>query len=200
MPASFWIFTRSRTVCRLFPLFSKRAEVFSSSMIAGCPEESTVVFFSAGGVVWEIASGTTTLVSNRMYREIAHETGFGMSCIVARRYAWIGRVFTGGSSDFNARLVAHDGFFLLRCFNLHQFWLCGGMEVGMRFERLRPAAEVDQRGVMHAGDGAIGSAGFCSQKFALNVANGVVGEGRSGIAALLRAVMHQAVFADIKVA
>src|SRR6476661_1266208 len=95
MPASFWILTRWRTICTLLPLFSNRAEVFNSSMMAGCSEESAAVFLSLGGVVWEITGVTTAQISNRKYRNIALGTGFGMSCIVARRCARIGRVFTG---------------------------------------------------------------------------------------------------------
>src|SRR6185312_6645612 len=53
---------------------------------------------------------------------------------------------------------------------------------------------------MHAGNGAVGRAGFLREKLAVDITNRVLSQRCPRIAALLRAVMHQAVLADIQVA
>src|SRR5580704_7700910 len=52
---------------------------------------------------------------------------------------------------------------------------------------------------MHAGYGAIRRTGFFGEIFAADVVDGVIGERSPGISALLRTVMHQAVFANVQV-
>src|ERR1700722_8259793 len=53
---------------------------------------------------------------------------------------------------------------------------------------------------MHARDGAMRRAGFFRHELAAYIVAGVGCERNSGIAALLRAVVHQAVFADVEIA
>ncbi len=53
---------------------------------------------------------------------------------------------------------------------------------------------------MDAADGAHGRAPLLGQEFALDVVDGVRRERRAGRAALLRAVVDEALFADIQVA
>src|ERR1017187_3774944 len=48
--------------------------------------------------------------------------------------------------------------------------------------------------------GALWGAAFRGEEFAFYVGGGVLGQRNAGIAALLRAVVHQAVFADVEVA
>lgn len=55
----------------------------------------------------------------------------------------------------------------------------------MRGKCLRGAPEVDERGLVYAGDGAVRRAGFFSKEFAANVSYGVFGQRYAGIAALL---------------
>src|SRR5580700_7414891 len=53
---------------------------------------------------------------------------------------------------------------------------------------------------MHAGDSATRSAAFLREKFAVALLVGILRQRNAGVAALLRAVMHQAVLADIEIA
>ena len=53
---------------------------------------------------------------------------------------------------------------------------------------------------MHARNCAVRGAAFLGKKFALATLQRVIGERYAWVAALLRAVMHQAVFADVEVA
>ena len=53
---------------------------------------------------------------------------------------------------------------------------------------------------MDAGDGAARGAALGGAVFAADVVDGVLAERLAGVAALLRAVVHQAVFADVEVA
>src|SRR5262245_1384501 len=59
---------------------------------------------------------------------------------------------------------------------------------------------IHHRHLMHAGDSAIRRAGFDGLGFAFKMLPSVIGERNGGIAALLRAVMNQSVFADVQVA
>src|SRR6185437_15501011 len=68
------------------------------------------------------------------------------------------------------------------------------------FKALRSPPEINEGRLMHAGDGAVGRAGFLRQKLAADLTNRVLSQRRPRIAALLRAVMHQPVFTDIQVA
>src|SRR5580704_7582837 len=52
---------------------------------------------------------------------------------------------------------------------------------------------------MHATDGAVRGAGFLCQKFALEIGFGVPSQRDSGEATLLRAVVHQPIFADVEI-
>ena len=65
---------------------------------------------------------------------------------------------------------------------------------------LRGAPVVDVADSMDAADGAVGGAAFGGEEFALDVGGGVVGEGNAGVAALLAAVVDEAVFANIEIA
>ena len=62
------------------------------------------------------------------------------------------------------------------------------------------AHEVDHCDAVHAGDGAVGRAGFARGVFAIEIGLRVVFERDGGIAALLRAVVDEAVLTYIKVA
>lgn len=70
----------------------------------------------------------------------------------------------------------------------------------MRVEDLRGAPEVHGGDLVDARNGAIGSAGFFGEKFAAAVLGGVVGERNAGVAALLGAIMNEAVLADVEIA
>ena len=59
---------------------------------------------------------------------------------------------------------------------------------------------VDVGNLVDARDGAVGSAGFLGQKFTLHVLTAIFRQRRARPAALLRAVMDQAVFADVDIA
>ena len=65
---------------------------------------------------------------------------------------------------------------------------------------LRIAPEIENRNLVDAGNRAVRSAGFFCQIFAVHVLTRVFLELNRGIAALLRTVMHQPVFADIEIA
>src|SRR6185437_14743726 len=96
-------------------------------------------------------------------------------------------------------LVRHGGFFLMGL-NLHQLWLRSGTVDLMRGLGLGVAPEIDQRCLMNAGNGAVGSAGFLGEVLAPDVGDSVIRQRDSGIAALLGAVVNQAVLADIEIA
>ena len=68
------------------------------------------------------------------------------------------------------------------------------------FAGLRGAPVVNVADAVDAADSAVGRAGLCRQKLALDVCGGVVGQWHAGVAALLAAIVHQAVFADVEVA
>src|SRR5581483_2059196 len=57
---------------------------------------------------------------------------------------------------------------------------------------------VQQRGLMNAGDGAKGRASFGTRAFANEILRGVPGERDPGMTALLGAVVHQPLFADVE--
>ena len=84
--------------------------------------------------------------------------------------------------------------------DLHQFGLRSGAVNFMRGLGLGVAPEIDQRCLMNAGNGAVGSAGFLGEVLALDVSDSVIRQRDSRIAALLRAVVNQAVLADIEIA
>src|SRR5271154_1290072 len=52
---------------------------------------------------------------------------------------------------------------------------------------------------MNAGNGATRGAALLGEEFAVALFVGVLGQRNAGVAALLRAVMHQTVFADVKI-
>src|ERR1700691_2658784 len=64
---------------------------------------------------------------------------------------------------------------------------------------LPAAPEIEVRNLPHAGNGAHRSAALLGQVFAANIVHGVFGQRFGRKSALLRAVMHQAVFANIEV-
>src|ERR1700683_5338448 len=82
--------------------------------------------------------------------------------------------------------------------DLHQFarWRRGGL----RFQGLFAAPVVHHRDLLHARDGAPRRAGFAREVFAPDIFLGVAGERHTGLAALLRTPVHQAIFANVKVA
>ena len=65
---------------------------------------------------------------------------------------------------------------------------------------LRSAPMVDVAYLVDAADRAVRGAGFLGQELAFDVFRRVVREGDAGVAALLGAVVDQAVFADVEVA
>jgi hypothetical protein len=76
------------------------------------------------------------------------------------------------------------------------FFDCSGRDL----PRLRGAPVVDVGDLVDAGDGAVGGAALLGEELALEVFAGVLGERDAGEAALLRAVVDEAVFADVEVA
>ena len=68
------------------------------------------------------------------------------------------------------------------------------------FDGLRIAPEIHIRNLVHARDRAQRRAALLGQVLAADVGDRVFSERLAGIAALLRAVMHQTVFAHIQVA
>ncbi len=67
-------------------------------------------------------------------------------------------------------------------------------------EGLRGAPVVKHADLLHAGDGAAHGAGLYGVEFTDNIFAGVFGERRAGVAALLRAPVHQAILTDIEIA
>src|SRR5271168_1519727 len=65
---------------------------------------------------------------------------------------------------------------------------------------LRRAPAVEDRNLMHAGNRAMRRAAFFGEVFAAHVVARIGRQRHSGIAALLGAVVHQSVFADIEIA
>src|SRR5579863_9820231 len=65
---------------------------------------------------------------------------------------------------------------------------------------LRSAPSIEDGNLVNARNGAVRSAAFFGEIFAAHVIARVSCEGHAGIAPLLRAVMHQPVFANVKVA
>src|SRR5262245_2584612 len=64
---------------------------------------------------------------------------------------------------------------------------------------LRIAPSIKDRNLVHARDGAVWRAGFFGEVFAADILDGVLLERNRGVAALLRAVVHQAILADVKI-
>src|SRR4030095_8013427 len=65
---------------------------------------------------------------------------------------------------------------------------------------LRGAPRVEHRDLMHARDGAVRSTGFFGEIFAADVGGGILLEGNSRIATLLRTVVDETVFTDVEIA
>src|SRR5580704_16819043 len=65
---------------------------------------------------------------------------------------------------------------------------------------LRSAPGIEDRYLMHAGDGTVRSAGFLGHILAADVVDGVLLQWSSRIAALLRAVVHQAILTNVYIA
>src|SRR5579864_9756136 len=65
---------------------------------------------------------------------------------------------------------------------------------------LRSAPGVEDGDLVHAGNRALGRTGFFGEEFSAKIVAGVLFQRDSGVAALLRAVVDQAVLANIKVA
>ena len=75
-----------------------------------------------------------------------------------------------------------------------------GIRGGAGVESLRRAPGIDGGYLVHAGNGAARGAAFFGEEFAVALLVGVFHERNAGIAALLRAIVDQAVFADVEVA
>ena len=65
---------------------------------------------------------------------------------------------------------------------------------------LRGAPGIERGNLMHAGNGAVRRAGLFGHILPPDVSQRVVLERGAGIASLLRAIVHQAVFADVEIA
>ena len=65
---------------------------------------------------------------------------------------------------------------------------------------LRGAPVVDVANLVYTADGAVGSAGFFGEEFALDDLGGVVGDRNARVAALLRAVADDPVLVDVEIA
>ena len=87
----------------------------------------------------------------------------------------------------------------LLLFDLHEFVLrCVG---AMRLRRvLRGAPRIEDRNLVHAGHRAVRRAAFFREIFAADIVARVSLERNARIAALLRTIVHQPVFADIEIA
>src|SRR5438094_1566205 len=79
---------------------------------------------------------------------------------------------------------------------LDLYQISGGSRDGV----LRSAPGIEDRNLVHAGDCAVRSAAFFGEIFAPDIGDRVLFQRNAGIAALLRAVMHQAVLADVQIA
>src|ERR1700685_619233 len=79
------------------------------------------------------------------------------------------------------------------------FRRCHGRR-GPRFERLRRAPEIHRRGLMHAGHRATRSTALLREKFAVALLVSVLRQRNAGVAALLRAIMHQTILANVEIA
>src|SRR2546427_13004852 len=75
----------------------------------------------------------------------------------------------------------------------------GGGSLGLRGYGLRSAPEVHVRRVVHAGHRAPRRAGLLREELAANVLHRIARQRLGRITALLRAVVHQAVFANVKI-
>src|SRR5271156_450000 len=71
---------------------------------------------------------------------------------------------------------------------------------GAGVESLGRAPSIDGRNLVHAGHGAARGTGFFGEEFAVALLIGVFHDRNARIAALLRAVVDQAVFADVEIA
>src|SRR5580658_8074756 len=71
---------------------------------------------------------------------------------------------------------------------------------GPGFERLRCAPEVHRRGLMHARHRATRGTALLREKFAVALLVSVLRQRDAGVAALLRAIMHQAILANVEIA
>src|SRR5512133_2005684 len=88
---------------------------------------------------------------------------------------------------------------LVAGFDLDEFGLGLGLGEGRCAGALRGAPPVHVGSLVRAGDGAQRGAGLLRQELASDVVHRVLGQRLAGIAALLRAVMNQAFFADVEV-
>src|SRR5262249_43287409 len=91
--------------------------------------------------------------------------------------------------------VCHGG---RKLFDLDQVTSTGIDYNGRR--TLRGAPGIEDRDLVHAGDGAVRGAAFFAEVFAADIGHGVGFERNRGESALLRAVVHEPVFADVEVA
>src|SRR5271154_360239 len=71
---------------------------------------------------------------------------------------------------------------------------------GAAVKGLRSAPRIHHGDLVDAGNGAVGRATLLGEEFALALSGGVFGERDARVAALLGAIVHQAVLADIEVA
>src|SRR5882762_1014192 len=65
---------------------------------------------------------------------------------------------------------------------------------------LRCSPRIEDRNLMHARYCAMRRAGLLGIEFAPQIGNGIFFEGNPRISALLRTIMHQAIFADVQIA
>lgn len=107
-----------------------------------------------------------------------------------------------GAVKWSSRiLIGHDRLFRLLRLDLDQrAFLRRRTKDAASLQSLWRPPEVDEGRLVDAGDGAVGCAGFLSKEFAADVGGGVFGQRDARVAALLRAVMDQAVLADVEIA
>src|SRR2546430_16472867 len=81
--------------------------------------------------------------------------------------------------------------------DLSQFARAGGARRGGRM--LWRALRIKNRKLINPGNRAMGCAGFFCEVLATDICNRVLLQRNRGIAALLRAIVHQSVFANIQI-
>src|SRR5579862_2712707 len=93
----------------------------------------------------------------------------------------------------------HEASSAHRLLDLHELF-GGDRRLRGGADGLRGAPVVHVRHLMDAGDGAVRRAAFFGEELAADVVDGVLLQRNGGRAALLRAIVHQAVLADIEIA
>src|ERR1022692_2588448 len=169
-------------------------------------QETVLYSFTGGTDGWNPSGGVIRYSAGNLYGtpQIGGAVGWAWCskwisparrrCRLALRTSPMGSALPEGCSA--TRQGTSTG--LLALADLHQaitgFGHAGGVD------GLRRAPEIQVRNLVHAGNRTARRAGFFGQELAPDVGYGVFGERLGRISALLRTVVHQAVFADVQIA